>query len=285
MSEYIKAPWVRLSALAAASLMLAACNKGATTSGADAASAASAKPDSDVVATVNGATISRGEYDLFTKTLIENKQAPPEPTSEQKSQILDQMVTIQLLSAQGAKDGLESTPDVKTRLELLHMRLLADAESIKYLKDHEATDAELKPLYEKVIADGEATEYHARHILVDSKDKADKLIKKINGGAKFEDVAKAESSDPSKSNGGDLGWFNTNRMVKPFAEAVRKLKKGEMTAEPVQSQFGWHIIKLEDTRDPSFEQLKPALSNNFAQKKLFAYIEDLKKTATVDKKL
>jgi peptidyl-prolyl cis-trans isomerase C len=192
---------------------------------------------------------------------------------------------MQLLSTQGNKDGLENTPDVLARLGLVRMRILSDAESIKYLKDHEPTDAELHAQYNTVIASGEATEYHARHILVDSKDKADKLIKKINAGAKFEDVAKTESSDSSKTNGGDLGWFNPNGMVKPFADAVKKLKKGEMTAEPVQSQYGWHIIKLEDTREPSFDQLKPRISDNLGRKKLFDYIEDMKKTASIDKKL
>ena len=284
MSEYFTAQRVGLVAVAAAAMLLAACNKGGTPTASSAASAA-ATPANDTVATVNGTNVSRTEYDIYTKSLLEGKNPPPELTSEQKGQILDQLISMQLLAAQGEKDGLDKNPDVEARMALVRMRILSDQESVKYIKDHEPTDQELHAEFDKIIANGEATEYHARHILVDSKDKAEKLIKKIQGGAKFEDVAKAESSDPSKAQGGDLGWFNPNGMVKPFADAVRKLKKGEMTTEPVQSQFGWHIIKVEETREPSFDQLKPQIANRLAQKKLFAYIEDMKKTATVDKKL
>ena len=116
----------------------------------------------------------------------------------------------------------------------------------------------------------------------------EQLIKKIKGGAKFEDVAKAESTDNSKTNGGDLGWFTVNRMVKPFGDAVKSLKKGEMTQEPVQTQYGWHIIKLDDTRDvtpPPFDQVKAQVTKNLIQKKLMAYIDDLKKNAKIDKML
>jgi peptidyl-prolyl cis-trans isomerase C len=281
MSDYFKAPWVRLSAVAAAALILAACNKAGQPA---TPAAAAAKPDTDSVATVNGSPISRTAFDVYLTSLMQGKSTA-DLTSEQKGQILDQLISMQLLSAQGAKDGLESTPDVVARMGLVRMRILSDAESVKYLKDHEPTDAELHAQYNTVIASGEATEYHARHILVDSKDKADKLIKKLGAGAKFEDVAKTESSDSSKTNGGDLGWFNPNGMVKPFADAVKKLKKGEMTTEPVQSQYGWHIIKLEDTREPNFDQLKPRISENLGRKKLFDYIEDMKKTASIDKKL
>ncbi|HEY2682550.1 MAG TPA: peptidylprolyl isomerase [Steroidobacteraceae bacterium] len=285
MSEYFSAQRVGLVAVAAAAIVLAGCNKGGMTTASSAASSAPTPAKDDVVATVNGTTVSRSEYDIYTKSLLEGKNPPPELTAEQKGQILDQLISMELLSAQGEKDGLDKNPDVVARMQLVRMRILSDQESVKYIKDHEPTDADLHAEYDRIVANGEATEYHARHILVDSKEKADKLIKKIQGGAKFEDVAKTESTDPSKAQGGDLGWFNPNGMVKPFADAVRKLKKGEMTTEPVQSQFGWHVIKVEDTREPSFDQLKTQITNRLAQKKLFAYIEDMKKTATVDKKL
>jgi peptidyl-prolyl cis-trans isomerase C len=130
-------------------------------------------------------------------------------------------------------------------------------------------------------------EYHAEHILVPTKEKAEQLIKKLKGGAKFEDVAKAESTDGSKTNGGDLGWFTLARMVKPFGDAVKTLKKGETTPEPVQTQFGWHIIKLVDTRDvtpPPFDQVKPQVTKQLIQKELIAYVDDLKKNAKIEKK-
>jgi peptidyl-prolyl cis-trans isomerase C len=183
---------------------------------------------------------------------------------------------------------VEKDPDVAAQLQVVRMRVLADAESAKYLKDKEPTDAELHAEYDTAVASMDKTEYHARHILVASKEAAEAAIKKIKGGAKFEDVAKAESTDSSKANGGDLGWFTLTRMAKPFGDAVKGLKKGEMTSTPVQTQFGWHVIKLEDTREtapPPFEQVKQQVSNGVMQKKLQAYVEGLKKTAKIEKSL
>jgi len=195
---------------------------------------------------------------------------------------------MQLIAAQGVKDGIEKDPEVAGRLEMARMRLMADAESQKYLKGKEPTDQELHAEYDSAVASMDKTEYHARHILVPSKELAEQLIKKIKGGAKFEDVAKANSIDGSKTQGGDLGWFTLARMVKPFSDAVKGLKKGEMTPEPVQTQFGWHIIQLEDTREvkpPPFEQVKEQLTNRVMQKKLQTYVEELKKTAKIEKKI
>jgi peptidyl-prolyl cis-trans isomerase C len=283
MIEILKAPWLRLTTAAAVAVLLGACNKTPTT--ATTAPATPGKPDaSGPVAVVNGANISRASFDIYVKTLTEGKNIP-ELTSEQKGQVLDQLVSMQLLANQAKKDGLDANDDVMSRQNLSNMRILSDAEIIKYLKDHEPTEAEIKAQYDQVIGAGEATEYHARHILVDSSDKALTIIKKLKAGAKFEDLAKAESSDPSKNNGGDLGWFSLGNMVPEFAQAVKKLKKGELTSDPVKTQYGWHVIKLEDTRDPSLDQLKPRISQTLAQKKLIAYVEEMKKTATIDKKL
>ena len=282
MTQFFRTAWT-LSATVAVSILVSACNKGQPA--APAAGAAPATPASPAVATVNGTPISRNDYDVYVKSLLQGKPQT-ELTPEQKTQVLDEMITMQLVSTQAVKDGLDKDPDVAARLEVLHMRVLADAESQKFLKGKEPTDAELHAEYDTAIASMDKTEYHARHILVDSKEKAEALIKKIKGGAKFEDVAKAESSDNSKTNGGDLGWFTLARMVKPFSDAVKGLKKGELTAEPVQTQFGWHIIKLEDTREvapPPFDQVKTQITNGVIQKKLQAYVEDLKKNAKIEK--
>ncbi len=192
------------------------------------------------------------------------------------------MINMQLIAAQAEKDGLEKDPDVATRVALLRTQILADAAAQKYVKSNEPSDQELHAAYDAAT---DKTEYHASHILVPTKEKADQLIKKIKGGAKFEDIAKADSTDNSKANGGDLGWFTTARMVKPFGDAVKGLKKGEFTTDPVQTQYGWHIIKLEDTRDAPFDQMKVQLTNGIMQKKFQEYIEGLKKTAKIEKKL
>jgi peptidyl-prolyl cis-trans isomerase C len=278
MTQFFSAQWTRVFTVATITLVLAACGKGQQTT---TPPAAADKPAIPPVAVVDGTPISREAYDDYLKSLLRGKPAT-DLTADDKNQVLDQMINMQLLAAQAEKDGLDKDQDVMTRIAMLRTQVLTDAAVQKYVKANDPTDAELHAAYD---AAADKTEYHAAHILVASKEKAEQLIKKLKGGAKFEDVAKAESTDTSKAQGGDLGWFTTARMVKPFGDAVKALKKGEMTAEPVQTQFGWHIIKLEDTRDQAFEQMKPQLSNGVMKAKMQAYIESLKKTAKIEKKL
>ena len=194
---------------------------------------------------------------------------------------------MQLIAAQAEKDGMDKDPDVAAQLALLRTQILADAAAQKYVKDNEPTDAELHAEYDRRRHHGQDRISRAPHPGADQGKGRASLIKKIKGGAKFEDVAKAESTDSSKANGGDLGWFTTARMVKPFGDAVKGLKKGEITAEPVQTQYGWHVIQLEDTRDvAAFDTAQAAaVSNALMQKKLQAYVEELKKNAKIEKKL
>ncbi len=281
MSQFSRTPWT-LASIVIAVAALAACGKTQQA----AAPPAAEKPAPVAVAIVNGTPISRTEFDTYVKGLLQGKQQ--ELTPDQKNQVLDELISMQLLAAQADKDGLEKNPDTAAQLAVLRLRVLADAESQKFLKGQEPTDAELHAEYDSAIASMDKTEYHARHILVSNKDQADQVLKKLKGGAKFEDLAKSESIDGSKTNGGDLGWFTLARMVKPFGDAVKGLKKGEYTAQPVQTQFGWHVIKLEDTRDvtpPPFDQVKSQLINAVIRKKLQAYVAELKKNATIERKL
>jgi peptidyl-prolyl cis-trans isomerase C len=275
MTQFFSSRWPRWSAVAASAVLIAACGKGQQAMTPAATDKAAAPP----VATVDGTPISRADYDFYTKRLLQGRPNT-ELTAEQKSQIL--------IAAQAVKDGLEKDPDVATSLQVLRLRILADAESQKYLKDKEPTDAELHAEYDTAVGGLDKTEYHARHILVATKEQGEAAIKKVKGGAKFEDVAKAESTDTSKASGGDLGWFTLARMAKPFGDAVKTLKKGEVTPEPVQTQFGWHVIKLEDTREqppPPFEQVKQQVASGVMQKKLAAHVEELKKNAKIEKTL
>ncbi|HMD29976.1 MAG TPA: peptidylprolyl isomerase [Steroidobacteraceae bacterium] len=284
MTQFLSTPWTRASIVTAIVVLMAACGKGQQQA---AAPAVADKAAPAPVATVDGSPISRTEYDIYLKSLLQGRPTT-ELTAEQRNQVLDEMISMQLLAGQAVKDGLDKDPDVAARLNVLRMRVLADSESQNYLKGKDPTEAELKSEYDTDIAAMDKTEYHARHILVATKELAEAAIKKIKGGAKFEDVAKAESTDGSKANGGDLGWFTLSRMAKPFAEAVKALKKGEMTATPVQTQFGWHVIRLDDTREmapPPFDQVKQQVTNGIIQKKLQAYAEGMKKTAKIDKTL
>ncbi len=278
MMQFFSAQWSRVSTVAAITILLAACGKGQQA----AAPAVADKPaGAPPVALVDGVPISRDAYQDYLKGLLRGKPES-DVTAEDKDKVLDQMINMQLIAAQAEKDGLEKDPDVATRLALLRTQILADAAAQKYVKSHEPSDQELHAAYDTAT---DKTEYRASHILVPTKEKADQVIKRLKGGAKFEDVAKAESTDNSKANGGDLGWFTTARMVKPFGDAVKGLKVGETTTEPVQTQYGWHVIKLVDTRDAPFEQFKGQLSNGIMQKKFQDYIESLKKTAKIEKKL
>jgi peptidyl-prolyl cis-trans isomerase C len=277
MTQFFSTQWTRVSTVVAVTILLAACGKGQQ---ATAPAPADNKPATPPVAIVDGTPISRDAFDDYLKGLLRGKPAT-DVTAEEKGQVLDQMINMQLIATQAEKDGLEKDPDVATRIALLRTQILADAAAQKYVKSHEPTDQELHAAYDAAM---DKTEYHAAHILVPTKEKAEALTKKIKAGAKFEDVAKAESTDNSKANGGDLGWFTTARMVKPFGDAVKGLKKGEITAEPVQTQYGWHIIRLDDTRDAPFDQMKSQLSNAIMQKKFQAYIDELKKNAKIEKK-
>jgi len=278
MTQFFSTQWTRVSTVAAITLLLAACGKGQQTA---APPAAADKPATPPVATVNGTPISREAFDDYLKGLLRGKPAT-DVTPDEKNQVLDQMINMQLIAAQAEKDGLDKDPDVATRIALLRTQIMADAAAQKYVKANEPSDQELHAAYDTAT---DKTEYHASHILVPTKEKAEQLIKKIKGGAKFEDVAKAESTDNSKANGGDLGWFTLARMVKPFGDAVKGLKKGDITQEPVQTQYGWHIIKLEDTRDAPFDQMKSQLTNGIMQKKFADYIDGLKKSAKIEKTL
>jgi peptidyl-prolyl cis-trans isomerase C len=276
MTHFFRAQWTCLSTVAVITLLLTACGKGQQP-----ATPAADKPVTPPVAVVDGTPISREAYDDYLKGLLRGKPAA-DVTADEKNQVLDQMINMQLIAAQAEKDGLDKDPEVATRIALLRTQILADAAAQKYVKNNEPSDAELHAAYDAAT---DKTEYHASHILVPTKEKAEQLIKKLNKGAKFEDVAKAESTDNSKANGGDLGWFTTARMVKPFGDAVKGLKKGDTTTEPVQTQYGWHVIKLVDTRDAPFDQLKGQLTSGIMQKKFQDYIDSLKKSAKIEKKL
>ena len=289
MSQVFSAQWTRVSAVAAITLLLAACGKGPQTA-VPAAPATADKNAAPPVAVVDGKPIPRDAFDDYLKGLLRGKPAT-DVTAEEKNQVLDQMISMQLIAAQALKEGMDKDPAVASRLDLARTQVLADAGVQKILKAIAPTDQELHADYDAYVAGLDKTEYHARHILVAAKDKdlAVSLTKKLKGGAKFDELAKANSIDPgSKAMGGDLGWFTLANMVKPFGEAVKTLKKGEITADPIETQYGWHVVKLEDTRDtvpPTFDQHKPQSNNAVLQKKFKDYIEGLKKNAKIEKSL
>lgn len=242
------------------------------------------KPAGPPVATVNGAPISQDLFDFYIKNV--SGKAPTEINAEQRDQALDNLVRAQLVAQQADKDGLTKDKDTAAILELSRLNVLQQAVSEKYLKDKKPSDQELRAEYETQVALLARQEYKARHILVATEEFAKKLVTQLEKGGNFADLAKRESMDGSKANGGDLGWFTPDRMVKPFSDAVVSLKPGEYTHTPVQTQFGWHIIQLQEVRElapPPFDSVKQRLEQVVQNKKFKTYTDELMKTAKVEK--
>jgi peptidyl-prolyl cis-trans isomerase C len=238
------------------------------------------------VAVVNGTPISRTVFEYYVKTSTGKTLADLPPQA--KGQLLDNLIRGEILSQQAIKDGLDKNSDLQSQVTLSRLQVLGEAEANSYLKDKPPTDAQLHAEYDAAIAEMPKTEYHARHILVGSQGEAQVVLDQLKGGASFEELAKTKSTDSSKDQGGDLGWFAATTMVKPFADAVTTLKKGETTPVPVQTPFGWHVIQLLDTREqtpPAFDAVKQRVQQLVQQKKIRAYQDDLIKTATIKKNL
>jgi peptidyl-prolyl cis-trans isomerase C len=272
---------LRILCLTAALVALAACQKlpfGTTGQ----SSSSSPTTSSPAVATVDGTPITRDFYEFYIKGVTGKTSSDLSP--EQRDQALDNLIRAQLIAGEAAKQGLDKQTDTAQLLKMEQLNVLEQALSQKFLGDKQPTDDELKAEYTAEVAKMPQTEYHARHILVATQPFAQKIIDRLKKGEKFEDLAKAESMDSSKTNGGDLGWFTLDHMVKPFADAVSGLKPGEYTQEPVQTQYGWHVIQLLGTRPvspPPFDQVKQRLVQVVQAKKFRAYTDDLLKQAQV----
>jgi peptidyl-prolyl cis-trans isomerase C len=244
-----------------------------------AAPASAVNDDSAVEATVNGAPITAAVLSLYEKQM---KTLRPSANIDRNT-ILDEVITLELASQNGSKEGLDKDTTLQLQIEQQRRSVIAAAAIQKYLKDHPITDEELHKLYDEQVPKG--SEYKARHILVEDEDQAKELIVELDGGADFSELAKKHSTGPSGKNGGELGWFSAKQMVAPFSEAVAKLEKGSYTKEPVKTQFGWHVIVLDDVREstpPSFEQVKPNLQA-FAQKqRIQQYVSELRENAKIE---
>ncbi len=277
---------IRLASIAGLALLLAACQPAGTGSAPAKDAKGTPNPAADAVAMVDGKPISRQSFEAYIKAATQKTSA--DLTPEERQNGLDSIVRLHLLAAQAEKDGLDKDKDVASTLELARLDILQRAVQQKYLKDKTPTDQELRAEYETQVTAMPRTEYRARHILVQTEAFANALMARLQRGEKFEAVAQKESLDSSKEKGGDLGWFSPQTMVKPFSDAVMGLKKGQVTPKPVQTQFGFHIIRLDDTREvqpPPFEQVKPQLTQMVYGKKFRTFTEDLVKVAKIEKKL
>jgi peptidyl-prolyl cis-trans isomerase C len=237
------------------------------------------------IAIVNGKAVPKARVDLL---LQQAQRAGQQVSPEMQGMAKDEVVRREIFAQEAEKRGIAGQPDYKAQMELARQSILIRELFEDFKKKNPVTDAEAKAEYDKFKAQSTGTEYRASHILVEGEEEAKALIAQIKGGAKFEDLAKAKSKDPgSGANGGDLDFAKPESYVPEFGAAMSKLKKGEMTDTPVKTQFGWHIIKLDDTREaqfPDFEAVKPQIQQRLAQGKLQKFQDDMRKAAKTDYK-
>ncbi len=241
------------------------------------------------IAIVNGKAVPKARVDALIKQVsaqaaAQGQQLPPD--IEQRAR--DKVVLDEIYLQEAEKRGLAANPEYKIQMEQARQAVLVQTLFNDFQKKNAPTEAEIKAEYEKFKGQSGGTEYRARHILVEKEDEAKAVVAKIKAGAKFEDVAKKESKDPgSGENGGDLDFASPNSYVSEFSQAMVKLKKGEMTETPVKSQFGFHIIKLEDTRDakfPPLPEVRAQIEQRLGQLKMGAFRDEIRARAKTDYK-
>lgn len=239
--------------------------------------------DDKPAATVNGVAIPQARVDMRIK--IATAQGQPNTPAMQKA-VLDDMINLEVLAQAADKAGINKDPDVTQQLELARESVLAGAFVQDYAKKHPVTDDQLQKEYDKLKAHIGTKQYKASHILVNTEAEAKAIIAQLGKKGNFAKIAKEKSKDAgSATNGGELEWAVPSNFVPSFAKALVSLKKGQYTKVPVQTQFGWHIIKLDDVRAlkvPTFEELKPQLTQRLEQQSIKDYVADLRSKAKIE---
>ncbi|MBC8056315.1 MAG: peptidylprolyl isomerase [Rhizobiales bacterium] len=241
------------------------------------------------IAVVNGKPVPKARAEAILKQVTEQagkqgQQLPP----DLDQRVRDSVVLGEIFTQEAEKRGLASSADYRSQMEQARQQVLTNALFADFAKANPVAEADVKAEYDKFKAQSAGTEYRARHILVEKEDEAKKLIADIKAGGKFEELAKKNSKDPgSGANGGDLDFAAANAYVPEFSQAMAKLKKGEMTQEPVKTQFGFHIIRLDDTREaqfPPYDDVKAQLKQRMEQQKLAAFRDEIRVKAKTDYK-
>jgi len=239
--------------------------------------------------TINGQPIAQDDFDSFIELIVgQGAEDSPELRERVKEELIVRTVAVQ----EAERKGIDQAPEVQQELNLARQGILVRALLADYIATNPITDADIQAEYERLKeqSDQQADqqkEFKVRHILVESEDEAKKLLAELrDGGIDFIEAAKEHSIDPgSKNSGGDLGWSPSDNYVAPFAQAVESLSVGELSAEPVESQFGWHIIELQDERVPAFpslDEVKPQIEELLRQAQLSDYQDQLLESATVE---
>ncbi|MDH5571303.1 MAG: peptidylprolyl isomerase [Gammaproteobacteria bacterium] len=235
------------------------------------------------VATVNGKSISQNVYEHYLKQANSRPNTPQGGVSREI--IINELVNRELLYQAATKEKMEKDPDVIFQMEQLRINTMIQGLLAKMAKSKQPSEADMKAEYDKRIGGANMTEFKARHILLKTEEDAKTIIAELDSGSKFDELAKTKSTGPSAKDGGDLGWFNPGQMVPEFSQAVAQMKKGDYSKTPVKTQFGWHVIKLEDTRKPEppkFEDVKNQIAMVLQNQQIQDYIENLRKSAKIE---
>jgi len=280
MKKYTLASTITLA------LLTAGCDKGSNTAQTvPGSSAPEVVAVGDVVATVNGKPISKAAFEILSDEVNERRGENKVPDDK----IIEELIKRELLSQEIAASGAMKDPKFAAKIENAQRMMLSQAAAEQFIETVQVTDEDLKKEYDERVGPMKTAEYKAKHILVETEQAAKDVIAKLAKGEKFDALAKKFSKDPgSKDKGGDLGWFSPQQMVAPFSEAVIAMKNGETTQTPVQSQFGWHVIQREESREqapPPFDAVKDQLKNMVQTKKLQEHITALQTKAKVENKL
>jgi peptidyl-prolyl cis-trans isomerase C len=235
----------------------------------------------DTLATVNGKAIPQSR----AEAVIAEQKAQGAPDSEQlRAAVKERLIGLEVLAQEAQKKGVEKSAAFLTKLDIARQSLLVNTYLQDYAKAHPVSEADIKAEYDRIKAQLGDKEYKVRHILVEKEEDAKAIIEKLGKGEKFDDLAKQSKDPGSKDKGGDLGWANPGSFVKPFSDAMVKLEKGKYSATPVKSEFGYHVIKLEDTRalkSPSLEEVKPQLKQRLEQQAIEKHVAELRAKAQI----
>ena len=230
-----------------------------------------------VIATVNGDKIMKSTLDGYMAILKKSGK------SDQQAAV-DDLVATEIALQEARKTDILERPETKKAISDFTRNVLLKTWTKEKVDSFNISDEAIKAAYDERVTKLASKEYNARHILVKTEDEAKAIIKELDGGADFEKLAKEKSTGPSGSNGGSLGWFKAKTMVPAFSAAVKEMAKGDVSKAPVKTQFGFHVIKVEDSRDaklPTMESLKPQLQRVIAQTQMIDYMKKLKTTADV----
>ena len=234
------------------------------------------------IAIVNGKAVPTTRVEALAQQVARSGR-PITPDVE--AQIKEEVIAREIFMQEAQKRGLDATPEYKTQIELARQTILIRELFAEFQKTSAVTDADVQAEYDKFVAANGGKEYRARHILVETKAQADAILASLKKNGKFEDIAKKQSKDPgSGANGGDLDWAAPGNYVKEFSDAMVALNKGQVSA-PVQSQFGFHIIRLDDVREaqlPKLEEVKPQISQQLTQQRMAAFQQELRTKAKVE---